>query len=287
MADHRDFLHGLARQQAARYVAHTGPEAILLTGSAATGAWDGYADLDLICFYPTNPPEAAFLAARAAWVDATDRRADRWNTSGIGEVAVVHGVEVQVGHFPLATAERDIAAATKDFATDAVLHKKLLGIIEGQPLHGGATIAGWQARLAAYPDGLARAPVEQHLKAIFPLWFYRDHLARRDAAIWQRQALAEASLHLLGVLAGLNRRHFSATQLKRTRALVATLLVAPPDLAARLERLLAADVPTAIGLLEGLTGEVLALVARELPGVDIGVMARPPGAREQPWNPPG
>jgi hypothetical protein len=160
MRDHRNFLRGLARQQAARYVAHTRPEAILLTGSTATGDADEYADLDLICFYTTMPPEAAFLAARAAWAEATDVRADPWNTSGIGEVAVVASVEVQVGHFPLAAAERDIAAATGDFATDAVLHKKLLGIIEGVPLHGDATIASWQARLTAFPDGLARALVE-------------------------------------------------------------------------------------------------------------------------------
>ena len=89
------------------------------------------------------------------------------------------------------------------------------------------------------------------------------------------------SLHRLGVLARLHRRHFSPTQLKRTRALVATLPVVPPDLAVRLERLPEADTATAIALLEGLTGEVLALVAREMPKAKTVVMQRPPGTREQ------
>jgi hypothetical protein len=36
--------------------------------------------------------------------------------------------------------ERDIVAVTEAFNTDAVLHQKVLGLLEGVPLHGGATI---------------------------------------------------------------------------------------------------------------------------------------------------
>src|SRR5689334_19030587 len=79
LSDRNDFLLGVARRQAALYVAHTRPVAILLAGSAATGDVDGYADLDLICYYATMPPEAWFRAARERWQGATGVRHDPWN----------------------------------------------------------------------------------------------------------------------------------------------------------------------------------------------------------------
>jgi hypothetical protein len=256
---------------------------MLLAGSAATGDVDGYADVDLICYYEVMPPEARFRAAREHWHGATGVRHSPWNEVGIGEQCTIGGVEIQVGHFPLAMVEQDIVAVTEAFSTDAVLHKKVLGLLEGLPLHGGDTIARWQVRLAAYPEGLARAMVEQHLRGIFPVWYYQAHLARRDAALWQQQALVEAALHILGVVAGLNRRYYSSVELKRTRRLVATLPIAPANLVARLEALLTGDWAAAVEQVEAIMREVVALVERHLPGADTTVMQRQPGEREQVW----
>ena len=286
MRNERDYLLGIARQHATLYLAHVGPTAILLTGSAATGDVDGYADVDMLCYYDAMPPEARFRAVREQWHGATGVHHDQWNESGIGEQCTMGGVEVQVGHFPLASVERDIAAATEAFSTDAVLHKKVLGLLQGVPLHGADTIARWQARLVDYPDGLARALVEQHLRGIFPLWYYREHLARRDARLWLHQTLAEAALHLLGVLAGLNRRYYSSVELKRTRSLVAAMPIAPDNIVARLETLLTSDLTAAVEQLEVIVREVVALVERYLPEANTAVLRRRPGDREQPWAVP-
>ncbi|MFN8541447.1 MAG: hypothetical protein U0232_28730 [Thermomicrobiales bacterium] len=267
-------------------MAHTRPVAILLAGSAATGEVDCFADLDLLCYYEAMPPEARFRAARERWRGATGVRHDPWNEVGIGEVCAIDGVEVQVGHFLVGAVERDIAAVTEVFSTDAVLHKKILGLVEGRALHGEAVIARWQGRLAEYPDGLAWAMVEQHLRGIFPVWYYREHLARRDAELWWRQALVEGALHILGVLAGLNRRYFSAMQLKRTRALVAAMPIAPAQIVGRLEQLLSVDVVEATERIEGIVREVLELVVRWMPEANIAVMLRQPGEREKRWEVP-
>jgi hypothetical protein len=283
MSRESEYLLDIARRHAARYVAHLHPTAILLAGSAATDDVDGYADVDLICYYEAMPPEAQFRAVWEHWHEATGVRHGPWSAAGLGEHCTVGGVEVQIGHFPIDVVERDVVAVTEAFNTDAVLHKKVLGLLEGLPLHGGDTIARWQARLAAYPDGLARAMVEQHLRGIFPVWYYREHLARRDAALWQQQALVEAALHILGVVAGLNRRYYSSVELKRTRRLVTTLPIAPAHLVARLEALLTGDRTTAVEQVEAIVREVIALVERHLPGADTTVLRRQPGEREQAW----
>jgi hypothetical protein len=286
MRNERDYLLGIARRHAALYVAHVRPSAILLTGSGATGDVDGYADVDLLCYYDAMPPEAQLRAVREQWHGATGVHHDAWNASGIGEQCTMGGVEVQVSHFPVASVERDIAAATEAFSTDAVLHKKLLGLLQGVPLHGADTITRWQTRLADYPDGLAQALVEQHLRGIFPVWYYGERLAHRDAALWLHQALAEAALHILGVLAGLNRRYYSSIELKRTRSLAAAMPIAPDKIVARLETLLASDLLAAAEQLEVIVREVVALVERYLPETNIAVLRRQPGDREQPWAVP-
>jgi hypothetical protein len=266
MSRESEYLLDIARRHAARYVAHLHPAALLLAGSAATGDVDGYAAVDLICYYEAMHPKAQFRAVRAHWHEATGVRHGPWNEVGLGEHCTVGGVAVQIGHFPIEVVERDIVAVTEAFNTDAVLHQKVLGLLEGVPLHGGATIARWQARLAAYPDGLARAMVEQHLRGIVPVWYSREHLARREAA-----------LHILGVVAGLNRRYYSAVDLKRTRRLVATLPIAPAHLVARLEALLTGDWAAAVAQVEAIVREVIALVERHLPGADTTVLRRQPG----------
>lgn len=90
--------------------------------------------------------------------------------------------------------------------------------------------------------------------------------------------------HLLGVLAGLNRLYFSPFQFKRMRRFIGKMHVAPDGLAERIDGLFAADRPAAIGQIEDLTRETIALVTRHLPEADILTLPQQPGERERPWS---
>lgn len=105
-------------------------------------------------------------------------------------------------------------------------------------------------------------------------------MARRDASVWFRQALTENLLHVLGALSGVNRRYVSPAHRKRTHRLADGLRVAPARLADRLEGMLTMETPHALRALEELVGEVLELVAREVPSADLGVLRWKPGERE-------
>jgi hypothetical protein len=73
------------------------------------------------------------------------------------------------------------------------------GVQRSVPLHGADLIAGWQARLAAYPPELARAMVEAHL-TFWPIWRVTDWLLARDMTLWYHQTLVDSSHNLLGAL---------------------------------------------------------------------------------------
>jgi len=64
------------------------------------------------------------------------------------------------------------------------------------------------------------------------------------------------------------------------------MALAPPDLANRLERLFDLDSEQAALELERLVEETQALVAAELPDLELR-LRRPVGARREPWTPSG
>lgn len=278
------YLLALARRVARAYRRHTRPVAILLAGSVAHGGCDHYSDIDLLAYYDTLPADEQLAAARRQLAGRTAERPTVRVPAMIGEAFAVRGVECQIGHALAADCEAEIISIVEGLDLDGVKQKKLIGLVEGLPLHGAALIGRWQARAADYPAPLARAMVEHHLRRIFPLWYHAERLARRDAQLWARQAVVEGAAALLGVLSGLNRVYFSPVQFKRLRRHVGQFALAPADLADRLDRLLAAEPASAAAELEALVRETLALVGAHLPEADRAGLAYPPGEREQPWG---
>jgi Nucleotidyltransferase domain len=277
------YLVGLAERVAAAYVARTAPRAVLLTGSAATGEADAYSDLDLIAYYDRPPTAEARRAAgehlaRELGAAPVDRPPDDWYA--------IHGVLCEVGHLTVAQCEGWLAQVLE--AHDPAGNQQaLIGLLQGVALHGEALIAAWQARAAAYPEALARATVARHLRFL-PVWWAPARFAARDASLFFHQSVVEACLNVLGVLAGLNRRYYAPVYFKRMGQFVAGLRLAPPDVAQRIERVLAATAArpeAAAAELEALVAETVALVEAHLPEVDTAAVRRDLGQRLRPWTP--
>jgi hypothetical protein len=277
------YLTALAKQLAAGYVAQTNPRAILLTGSAAEGVSDYFSDLDLIVYYEKLPSPDQLAAARMA-VQATD-------FSGLSgdekesfiEGYVLQGVECQVAHLTVAEWERDMRSVLEACEPATHVEKAISGLLAGVALHGGDLIEQWQAQAAAYPEGLAHATVEHHLR-FFPLWLSPEWWQERDATIFYHQMLVETSLNLLAALAGLNHVYFSSFQFKRLHRFAGTLRLAPERLAERLDNLFALDRIEAGLALERLVEETFTLVEVHMPEVDTAAARRHLGVRQRPWN---
>jgi hypothetical protein len=278
------YLIALGTEMAAAYIAETRPRAILLTGSAATGLSDAYSDLDLILYYE-RPPSAEQLAAVRATLQVSDVRvtSDRETDSSM-EMYVLHGVECQVAHLPIAKWERDLGAVLDDCEPATLVEKAIIGVMDGIALHGNDLIIRWQERAASYPEALARATVEHYLR-FFPLWLVAEQWRTRDATIFYYQMLVEVSLNVLGVLAGLNRRYFSSFQFKRLHHFAGALPVAPERLADRLDEIFALDPVAASLAMEHLVEETISLVEAHMPEVETTSARRRLGQRQRPWRP--
>ena len=276
-------LVALAKRIAGEYVVQTGPRAILLTGSAAEGVSDFFSDLDLIAYYDRLPSPDQLAAARAS-LQATDIRPSSGEASDSTlEEYVLQGVECQVAHLTIAAWERDMASVLEEFEPAILVEKALSGLLDGVALHGGDLIEGWQARAAAYPEKLALATVEHHLR-FFPLWLTGERWRTRDATIFYYQMLVETSVNLLGVLAGLNHVYFSSFQFKRLHRFVDKMGLAPEYLADRLDGVFALD-PVEAGIaMERLVEETVALVEAHMPAVDAAPARRRLGVRHHPWH---
>lgn len=285
MTNESRYLIELAKRIAAAHVVHTEPCAILLTGSAAAGLSDDYSDLDLIIYHERLPVADQLTSARATLQATNIQVSSEHEPDSTIEEYVLRGVECQIGHLTIATWERDMGSVLEDFEPATPVEKAIMGLMDGIALHGGNLIAKWQDRAASYPEELARATVEHHLR-FFPLWYVGERWRTRDATTFYYQMLVEVSLNLLGVLAGLNRRYFSTFQFKRLHRFAGMLTIAPDRFAERLDGVFALDAVAAGLAIEGLVSETLALVEARMPEVDTAPARRYLGMRHQPWQEP-
>lgn len=280
-----DHLRGMASRIASAYSSDPKCRAILLTGSAAEGLSDFFSDLDLILYYDELPTQEQLDALRQR-----NGGGDRlWVIGDAAEGALfegypIGGVECQCGHVTIARWEHDMAEVLERHTVETPLHKALDGLLHGIPLHGEALIRAWQERVAAFPPELAEAMVRHYL-SFFPLWALQGRLGPRDAALWIVQELTTTAYHLLGVLAGLNRRYFTTFQFKRMRRFVDGLSIAPANLAERIEGLVLGDPLGAGDSLAALVDETLGLVEQHMPQVDTTAARSRLTRRAQPWRP--
>jgi 8-oxo-dGTP pyrophosphatase MutT (NUDIX family)/predicted nucleotidyltransferase len=256
--------------------------AALLVGSAGRGDADFYSDLDLLVYVDELPTDETLDEVRAAVGGVNPIRRER-TEHACGEEFELDGVRTEVPFITVSRADWQLDQLLEELnEVDSPHQKVLLGLLEGLPLYGEDLVERWRSRVRAYPEPLRRAMIDRYWD-FFPVWYYRESMAVRDAELWRLDMVLEAAFNLLGVLAGLNRLYFARFQLKHTREFVAQMAFAPPDLVERLESLFRAEPEAAAAELERLIEETRALVAREFPDLEL-TLRFPPGARQQPWG---
>jgi predicted nucleotidyltransferase len=283
MHEPAEHLRVLARRIVDEALKRVPPRAALLTGSAGRGDADFYSDIDLLLYVDAIPPETLVAEIREAVGGTNPIRKGEPTDYFSGEEFDLHGVRTEVSFVALAWAEArldELLTRIEEF--DSPSQKVLSGILDGLPLYGEDLIERRRVRIRDYPEQLRRAMVERHWN-FFPLWYYGEAMAARDAELWRLDMLLEAAFNLLGVLAALNRVYFSRFELKQMRALIAKMELAPPELADRLESLFGLEPDLAAAELGRLVDETRMLVAPELPDLEL-ALRFPPGTRQQPWS---
>jgi hypothetical protein len=273
--DGPSFRHTRDRRQLAQRVAdaHRGLDdsslLAFVSGSVVDGLADAKSDVDMSVVLAELPPrEALEQACRRAggtpwfWT-AGDLQAQQL-------VVAFHadGVEVQVAYASHAVLQDQIDELLLRHNPDTPLHKLAEGILKAEPLFGDRPLQALQRRLADFPPGLALAMAGHFVATPMP-WKAMRQLVERDAALWCRDLQVQACYRLLGQLAAVNACYYSTFQNKRLHAFAARLERSPPDLADRIEALLAAPPGPAAQALHALEGEVLVLLAQQFPTLDL------------------
>src|SRR5918996_458596 len=191
--------------------------AALLTGSAARGDADFYSDIDLLLYVDEIPPEEMAAEIREAVGGTSPVRKGEPTDYFFGEEFDLEGVRTEVSFVALAWFDSRLDELVTEIEQfDSSLQKVLSGLLEGLALCGEDLLERRRARVRTYPEPLRRAMIERHWN-FFPLWYYGEAMAMRDAELWRLDMLLEAAFNLLAVLAALNRLYFSRFELKQMR----------------------------------------------------------------------
>jgi Domain of unknown function (DUF4037) len=256
----------LGRGVAPAYSSDPAVVAVAVSGSVARGWADRHSDIELAVFWqePPSPGRRGAAADRVLgvnnWRDLEyDADLDEW----CDEYQVL-GVKVDVSHRTVAGMERVLSEVLKGHDPSTVRQQVVAGVQVALPLDGVDLVERWQRTVEHYPDELARAMVESHLRFGPQAWLER--LAERGEVLALSEIYVAATRAIFDVLLGLNRTYHPGYKwMDRT---VRRMEVRPPELADRL-RLVFGNVPvSSVRELERLIEDTLELVERHLPEVD-------------------
>jgi hypothetical protein len=275
----------IARRVASFYAANPKVAVVLVAGSVGAGNADRYSDLELDIFWsapPTDEERCAPVEAAGGTVKTLfPFEDDEW-----AEELLIDGLKADTSMFLVETLDRWLAEVVEGISTEESPQYLIAAVQHSVPLHGEAIVRRWREKAASYPDALARAMVARHLRPS-ARWYYAEMLAERGDLVFLHEIIAPVVATLLRALHGLNRRYVAHPNLKWMDRIAAELTIAPADLAARLRRVYRAPPMEGVRELQSLLEETLALVEREMPGLDTGEARRWIADRRAPWPPAG
>ena len=178
------------------------------------------------------------------------------------------GIGVRIGYFDHQALNDALDATLAEHGAAAARQGFGRSILNAEPLAGHAELARLQARLTRLTPKVACAMVKRFLSTPTP-WRAISQIGERDAALWCRELQVDACYRLCGVRAALSQRYFTRFQVKRQPQRAPRFENAPAGLGERIERLMQARPREAFAQLFALEGEVLAMVAREMPQINL------------------
>ncbi|MBW4654242.1 MAG: DUF4037 domain-containing protein [Kaiparowitsia implicata GSE-PSE-MK54-09C] len=272
MTEHSVWRISLAHEIAPAFTANPKVEACFVFGSAALGIADQYSDLELAFIWFQLPP-AEELQATAQRVGVKG-----WEIEPYGEAKqawleqfYLYGMKVEAGHWARDTMNNIVMDVVDhyDVSQNGLLFEKQASASNLQnaiTIYGENIIKPWQNRLSYYPEELAIAMVQKHLK-FRPLDGQQILTERLEIPLLYENNCAIVRW-LLNILFGLNRIYHPG--FKWTRYWVEEMSIQPSNFFNRLEHVFQSDAVSGTHELRQLIEEVLDLVERTLPQVDLG-----------------
>ncbi|WOD39930.1 DUF4037 domain-containing protein [Nodosilinea sp. E11] len=271
MNEHSVWRISLAHKIAPAFTANPKVEACFIFGSAVLGISDQYSDLELAFIWSQLPSDKE-LRAKAQSVGVAGWEIEPYGeaTQGWLEQFYLSGMKVEAGHWARDTIDNIVIDLVEryDVSQNGLVFEKqaiAFHLQRAVVLHGEDSIKQWQTQLSPYPEELAVAMVQKHLK--FRPFDGQHILTDRLEIPMLYENKCAIVRRLLNILFGLNRIYHPG--FKWTRYWAEEMSIKPSNFFNRLERVFQAEAVSEIYELRQLIEEVLDLVERTLPQIDL------------------
>ncbi|QLE54043.1 DUF4037 domain-containing protein (plasmid) [Nostoc sp. C057] len=271
MTKHSAWRISLAQKIAPAFIANPKVEACFVFGSAALGISDQYSDLEL-AFIWSQLPSVEDLQATAQSVGVKGWEIEPYGAAKQAwlEQFYLYDMKVEAGHWARDTINSIVIDVVEcyDVSQNGLVFEKQATAFNLQHaivLYGEDIIKHWQNRLSHYPEELAVAMVQKHLK--FRPFDGQQILTERFEIPMLYENNCTIVRWLLNLLFGLNRIYHPG--FKWTRYFVEEMNIKPPDFFSRLERVFQSDAASGTRELRQLSEETFDLVEKHLPRVDL------------------
>lgn len=269
--EHSVWRISLAREIAPLFTASQNIEACFVFGSAALGISDQYSDLELAFIWAQLPSEKELEAV------SNDVGVSDWQIEPYGEDKrawleqfYLLGMKVEAGHWARNTMSGIVESVVEQY--DVSQHGLLFEnqtvvshLQHGVILHGETIIQRWQTQIEPYPEQLAIAMVQKHLK--FRPFDGQHILTQRLELPMLCENTCSFVRWILNILFGVNRIYHPGY--KWTQHWTEAMAIKPPQLFARIEYIFQSNAASGTKELGCLIEETLDLIEEHVPSIDL------------------
>jgi len=256
------------------YIPQKNIRMIVLGGSPPKGLSDSYSDLDIVVYWDNIDFE---------WLESVPLKqvgGDRFFLRRMSELEEIYleqyyfnGLKVDIGHVTMKMWNHWVEDVMVNLETTPDKQKSLGGFLDSKALHGEDLVNEWKERIATYPEELGRRMIKQNFR-----FFVHGSLVnqgyKRDDLLFFHDGLCLTLKKMLGILAGLNRIYFSTDDPRWIAYELERMPIKPKDAWKRMKAVLESDGEKAVGILDGLVDDMMDLVEKHVPGIDLTKMRR-------------
>jgi hypothetical protein len=266
----------IAERAAAAYAATGKVCAVLVAGSVARDTADRFSDLELDVYWGQTPMDVDRYGVIET-LGASDPIVWPYAPADAEWAENFHldGVEVGVSGFLASWLTVAIADVTAGGDPDLDKQMRLAAVNDGIVLIGEGRVDKWRAQSTRYPPALAVAVASNYLDpSRLGRWHQRHALIARDEAVLLRACIPPVVEMILGALCAVNSVLIAHPAFKWTDHLIRQLTIAPAGLHDALWTIANGPAAEAVGVVDSLLAETIAIVEDALPDVPLAHLRR-------------
>lgn len=258
----------LAEELSESYKNHPEVRFIIITGSVANGNADKYSDLDIIVFWEKVDFEwLEYIPLSHTMGERRLFRKDIENDSVL-ECYYFGSMKVDFGHLSIKQWTIETDRVITQYQTDPDTQKSMFSFLSAISIYGQDEYLNQYNRLKDYPEPLAIKQVRSHLGSFSEGCLELQGLARGET-LFVYDALCKMMTDQLEILAGLNRIYSPFAEPRHIKEILHLLKIKPDNFEERFLRLLDNDLETGLKMFKELKGEILELVGKHFPEINI------------------